>query len=114
MTKLPIKPCGSQILVKLEEVQELSEGGIVIHTNESLDREEKGQNKGRVVALGPFVHADWEGFDSDKPADKAKAWGYDVGDIVLFSRYDGTEYELPGCENLVLMNASCIKGMYQE
>jgi co-chaperonin GroES (HSP10) len=101
------------VLIKREEVQELTDGGILL-PEDIREREEKGENKGRVIALGPFAHADWEGFETNTPEGKAKAWGYEVGDLVLFSRYDGTEYELPDCEGLVLMNASLILGKVEE
>ncbi len=107
---LKIKPCGSQLLIKLEEVQELSEGGIAMRTQTEQKREEDGQNQGRVLAFGPFIHADWDGFDSDKPADKARQWGYELGDLVFFSRYDGVTPNIPGYENHRLINSNCILG----
>jgi len=109
-----IKPCGSQILVKREEVKQETESGIIQFTDDALEREEKGQNKGRVISLGPFVLADWDGFKDNTPEGKVKSWGFEVGDLVLFSRYDGVEYELPECEGLVLMSASCILGKVEE
>jgi len=107
---LKVKPCGTQLLIKLEEVKELSEGGIAMRTQTEQKREEAGQNMGRVLALGPFVHADWEGFDSDKPSDKANQWGYELGDLVFFGRYDGITPNIPGYENHRLINSNCILG----
>ncbi len=111
---MKVKPCGTQLLIKLEEVKELSEGGIAMRTLTEQKREEAGQNMGRVLAFGPFVHADWEGFDSDKPVDKAKQWGYELGDLVFFSRYDGIMPNIPGYENHRLINSNCILGMAGE
>ncbi len=67
---MKVKPCGTQLLIKLEEVKELSDGGIVMRSKTEHKREEDGRNMGRVLALGPLAHADWDGFDSDKPAKK--------------------------------------------
>ena len=111
---MKVKPCGAQLLIKLEEVKELSDGGIIKHSQTEHKREEDGQNQGRVLAIGPFVHADWEGFDSDNPADKAKQWGYEVGDLVIFSRYDGDTPDVPGYETHRLINSNCIKGVVGE
>ena len=111
---MKIKPCGNQILVKREEVELMSEGGIIQHTIAQQTKEEKGQNKGRVIALGPLVHDDYQDFPDHTPEGKAKFWGYEIGDLILFNRYDGNEYELPDCEGLVLMSASCILGKVEE
>lgn len=107
---MKIKPCGAQVLVKLQDVQMASEGGIIMYSQNEHEREEKGQNKGVVIALGPLVHSDWQDFPDNTPAGKARAWGYEVGDMVLFNRYDGVEYELPECDGYRLINSNCILG----
>ncbi len=107
---MKVKPCGAQLLVQLEEVKEVSEGGIIRHSQTEQKREEEGQNMGRVLAIGPFVHADWEGFDSDDPSGKAKQWGYELGDLVFFNRYDGVKPNIPGYENHRLIHSNCILG----
>jgi co-chaperonin GroES (HSP10) len=109
-----IKPCGNQLLIKREEVEQVTESGIIQHTDAQQIKEQNGQNKGRVISLGPLVHDDFQNFPDDTPTGRAKFWGYEVGDLVLFSRYDGQSYELPGCEELVLMSASCIVGKLEE
>jgi co-chaperonin GroES (HSP10) len=109
-----IKPCGNQLLIKREEVEQTTDSGIVLHTNEQHEREEMGQNKGRVISLGPLVHDDYQDFPENTPKGRAEFWGYEVGDLVLFSRYDGAEHDLPGCEGLVLMSANCILGKVEE
>lgn len=109
-----IKPCGTQVLIKLEEVKEMSEGGIVMQTPEQKKKEEHGQNMGRLLAIGPLVHADWDGFESENSEGKAKQWGYELGDLVLFRRYDGVEYELPGLKNHRLLPSNCILGKVEE
>ena len=107
---MKIKPCGAQVLVKLQAVEMATASGIIMYSPDEHEREEKAQNKGVVMALGPLVHADWEGFSDSTPAGKARAWGYEVGDMVLFNRYDGVEYELPECDGLRLINSNCILG----
>ena len=109
-----IKPCGNQVLVKREEVELMTEAGVIKHTIAQQEKEEKGQNKGRVIALGPLIHDDYQDFKDPTPEGKAKFWGYESGDLVLFNRYDGNEYDLPDCEGLVLMSASCILGKVNE
>ena len=112
---MKIKPCGAHLLIQLEEVKETNDGSIIIkHTKTQQEREQEGKNMGRVVALGPFLHADWDGFKSDDPKEKAKEWGYELGDLVCFARYDGIKYDLPNCENYRLIHSSSILGKVEE
>ena len=109
-----IKPCGNQVLIKREEVELMTESGIIKRSLSEQQKEEKGQNQGRVISLGSLVHDDYQDFKDPTPEGKAKFWGYEIGDLVLFTRYDGAEYELPDCEGLVLMSAGCILGKVEE
>ena len=72
---MKIKPCGGSVLIKREEVELMSDGGIVQYTNDGLEREEKGQNKGRLIAIGPLVHSEYQDFPDDTPKGRGKFWG---------------------------------------
>lgn len=86
---IKIQPLGSRVLVKPEEVQEKTPGGLVIPPNTS---DEKKPSYGKVVALG-------KGKDS-----KGNPVKFDVkvGDMVYFKKYAPEEIEIDGEEWYVL------------
>jgi len=79
---MKLKPCGFQVLVEMEEVKNVSEGGIVLATQQEHERETAGHDVGRVIEFGPIAY---NGFGCDSPED----WGVSIGDLVEFRRYDG-------------------------
>lgn len=84
-----VHPAGHRVLVKVEKVEEKTEGGIYIpeHVRE---REERLQEIGTIVAIGPTAFDDYGGLDK---------WGLKPGDKVLFSRSGGKEIRYPGVED---------------
>ncbi|WP_080976556.1 co-chaperone GroES [Rothia dentocariosa] len=85
---MAIKPLEDRVVVKLEQVEQTTASGLVIPET----AKEKPQ-EARVVAVGP-------GRVDDKgnrvPVDIAE------GDVVVFSRYGGTEVKYQGEEYLIL------------
>ena len=79
---MKITPCGFQVLIEMEEVKNISDGGIVLATSKEHSRETEGHDVGRVVEFGPLAY---KGFGCDTPLD----WGVKEGDLVEFRRYDG-------------------------
>jgi len=51
---------------------------------------------------------------NDTSSGKAKEWGYEVGDLVLFNRYDGVAHDLPNYENYRLIPSNCILGKVEQ
>lgn len=90
MSEYPINPWGHQVLVKMESVEELSEGGIVI-PQQVRDKEQGAMYKGTIVAFGPQAFADY--VDGDTPEERAGEWGCKIGDSFLSPRYPGQEFE---------------------
>ena len=88
MAKVNVKPLGDRVLLELCEVAEQIKGGIVIP-----DTAKEQPQEFRVVALG-----------TGKNDDKGKKIPFDVkvGDIVLTSRYGGTEVKVDGKEYKVV------------
>ncbi len=79
-----MKPCGYYVLVKIAPVNMKSKGGIIIGTETEKKREEGGRDIGRVVAVGPQAYKDVvQGCNSHQE------WGFEVGSLVEFNRYDG-------------------------
>jgi chaperonin GroES len=75
-----INPCGWRVLVKPQEIKEVSESGIVLTTGSFKDREQMGNTTGLVVAMGDQCYA-------DEPAPWCK-----VGDKIIFAKYAGLLY----------------------
>ena len=88
-TKTAFKPLGNRIVIEpLEGDEQLSSGGIFIPDT----AKEKPQD-GTIVAVGPGRLTD----DGKRvPMEVA------VGDIVVYSKYAGTEYKEDGVEYLIV------------
>ncbi len=88
MAKVNIKPLGDRVLVEAVEAQEQVKGGIVIP-----DSAKEKPQEAKVVALG-----------TGKVDDNGKKVAFDVkvGDIVLTSKYGGTEVKVDDKEYKIL------------
>jgi len=99
-----IEPCGNKVLVKPDEIEEFTEGGILI-PDQILERHEAAAVYGVVIAIGPdcFTHtvtntATWyDGCNGNnwKPKER-KTTGYsgdwvEPGDRIAFAIYAGLE-----------------------
>ena len=62
MNQAGIRPIGDQVLIKIEEVEQVTKSGIQLMTDKELDRLELGQTEGTVIAVGPKVFEPGEGF----------------------------------------------------
>ncbi|MBN2500491.1 MAG: co-chaperone GroES [Anaerolineales bacterium] len=85
---ISLKPLGNRVVVKPQEEEEITAGGIVLPET----AKEKPQ-RGEVLAVGP-------GERNDKG--DAVALDVKVGDKVLFAKYAGTEIKLDGEKVLIL------------
>ncbi|BFR49105.1 co-chaperone GroES [Nitratidesulfovibrio sp. HK-II] len=83
-----LKPLNDRVLVKRLESEEKTAGGLFIP-----DTAKEKPSRGEVVAAGP-----------GKVAEDGKliAMAVKKGDLVLFSKYAGTEIKLDGVEHLVM------------
>lgn len=88
MAKAKIKPLGDRVLVQAVETSEQVKGGIVIP-----DSAKEKPQEAKVVALG-----------TGKVDDNGKKVPFDVkvGDIVLTSKYGGTEVKVDDEEYKIL------------
>jgi co-chaperonin GroES (HSP10) len=102
-------PTGTKILVRLDEVEEVSAGGIVMATATERNREQIGQDVGVVELFGPMAFLEWENM-GDTPEERAATFGIKIGDKVLFDRYEGKAPRVLGYENHRLINGICIHG----
>jgi chaperonin GroES len=88
-TKVDFKPLGNRVVVEpLEGDEQVSAGGIYIP-----DTAKEKPQEGTVVAVGPGRVTD----DGNNVPMELK-----VGDMVIYSKYAGTEYKQGEIEYLVL------------
>ena len=88
-TKVSFKPLGNRVVIEPQENDEqVSSGGIYIP-----DTAKEKPQEGLVVAIGPGRLSD----DGNRvPMD------VEVGDLVVYSKYSGTEYKEGDTEYLVV------------
>lgn len=84
-----IKPLEDRILVQSLEAEQTTASGLVIP-----DTAKEKPQEGKVVAVGPGR------FDED--GEKRIPLDVKVGDVVIYSKYGGTEVKYNGIEYLLL------------
>ena len=89
-----IQPLGQRVLVKRTDSEEKSAGGLYIP-----DTAKEKPQEAKVVALGTG------GKDDDG---KAIEFTVKVGDLVLISKYGGTEVKLDGEEHLLVAESDIL------
>ena len=94
-----IKPLGDRILVKRIESEEKTSGGIFLP-----DTAKEKPQEAQIVALGTG------GRDDDG---KLIEFSVKVGDLVLISKYGGTEVKIDGEEMLILKESDVI-GIFEK
>lgn len=97
-----IKAAGHRVIVKPDAIEEVSEGGIIMPTN-NKERKEDAQAFGVIIDVGPNA---WKGFDDGEPWAK-------VGDRVLFAKYGGYAVKIKD-EMLRVMNDEDITAIIGE
>jgi len=75
-----INPCGWRVLIKPQEINEVSKGGIILTTEITKEREQMGNTTGIVIAMGTQCYAD-----------EPEPW-CQLGDKVIFAKYAGLVY----------------------
>ena len=93
MAKPKVRPLGDKVLIKPREEEETSAGGIVLP-----DSAKEKPQEGEIVAVG-------EGklLDSGERSEMTVK----VGDVVIYSKYGGTEVTIDG-EDYLLMDESSL------
>ena len=88
MAKLKIRPLDDRVVVKPEEAEETTAGGIVLP-----DSAKEEPQRGTVVAVGPGKL-----LDNGSRGTLSVA----VGDIVIYGKYGGSDIEVDGDEVKIL------------
>lgn len=88
-----IKPLGQRVLVKRIEAEEVASGGIIIP-----DTAKEKPQEAKVVALGTGKN------------DEGKEIPFSVkeGDLVLISKYGGTDVKIDGEEHLIVSESDIL------
>ena len=87
-TKVALQPLEDRVVVQANEAEQTTASGLVIP-----DTAKEKPQEGTVIAVGPGRIGD----DNERaPMDVAK------GDIVIYSKYGGTEMKLGGEEYIIL------------
>ncbi|MFA5843695.1 MAG: co-chaperone GroES [Coriobacteriia bacterium] len=86
---MDLKPLGDRVVVKQLEAEEQTKSGLFIP-----DTAKEKPQKGKVVAVG---EGKW-----DEDGKKRIAVDVKVGDVVIYSKYGGTEIKIDGEDYLIL------------
>jgi chaperonin GroES len=88
------KPLGDRLLVKPNPSEEKTKSGIVLP-----DSAKEKPQEGKVIAVG-------EGAKDD--SGKKIPMEVKVGDVVLYSKYSGTEVKIDGKEHLIIKESDVL------
>lgn len=88
MAKIKIRPLDDRVVVKPEEAEETTAGGIVLP-----DSAQEKPQRGTVVAVGPGKL-----LDNGNRGTLSVA----VGDVVIYGKYGGSDIEVDGDEVKIL------------
>ncbi len=91
---IKIKPLADRLVVKPIEREEVTKGGIVLP-----DTVKEKPQEGEVLAVGPGRLSE----DGKRIAMDVK-----VGDIVIYSKYGGTEYKIDDEEVIILRESDIL------
>ena len=89
MSKVKIKPLEDRVIVKPEEAEEKTASGIIIP-----DSAKEKPQKGTVVAVGEGT--------------KDVTMQVNVGDVVLYGKYSGTELSIDGTDYLIMKQSDIL------
>ncbi len=92
---MKLKPLGDRLIVRAVEEEETTASGLVLP-----DTAKEKPQKGEVLAVGD---GNW-----DEDGDKRIPLDVSTGDIVLYSKYGGTEVKVDGEDLLVLRESDVL------
>jgi len=90
---MKVQPLGDRILVKPGEGEEKTKSGIVLP-----DTAKEKPQEGKVIAVGPGRYE-----EGKKVPMEVK-----VGDIIIYSKYGGTEVKIDEVEHLILRESDVL------
>ena len=94
---MKFRPLHDRVVIRRIEEDEKTAGGIIIP-----DTAKEKPSQGEVVAVGPGARND-----------KGELIAVQVGDLVLFGKWSGTEVKIDG-EDLLIMKESDVMGVLEK
>lgn len=94
MSKIKLRPLDDRVVVKPQEAEETTAGGIVLP-----DSAKEKPQRGEVVAVGPGKL-----LDNGNRGTLSVA----VGDVVIYGKYGGSEVEVDGHEVKILRESDIL------
>ena len=124
-----MKPLGYYVLIEVEVVEEVSEGGIIL-SKDVTGKEQAVMQKGWIRGIGPTAWAGYPGCEKTRPVKGGpwkdvqatedvpphECWGVQVGDKVSFEKYAGQrgdDIDVEGYENFRLVPDSKINSLLE-
>ncbi len=94
---MKIKALGFNVIVEMEVVEEVSEGGIVL-PSDLIAKEQDATDVGYIRDIGPTA---WDGYPGCDKEGKtpAECWGIEIGMKVEYRRFEGKKSAHPDYPN---------------
>jgi chaperonin GroES len=111
-----IHPCGDRVLIKPDDIEEKTAGGIIIPTNVG-ELHARAQSIGTFVEAGPDAWVHYVEKDSEGRAIKRRAYSQPFakpGDRVAFAKYGGLQVEGKDGQVYRLMNDEDVTAIVEE
>ena len=89
MTQVKVKPLADRVLIQPAAAEQKTAGGIIIP-----DTAKEKPQRGTVVAIGP--------------GKKDEPMTVNVGDLVLYGKYSGTEITIEGHDYLIMRESDIV------
>lgn len=102
-----IKPLGFYVLIEMDVVENISEGGIILG---NVEREQAACEFGTIADIGPTAYSGFPGCEDGG----SEAWGVKIGDRVEYRRYEGKRSSIPEMENYRYIPDSHIIGVIND
>lgn len=118
MTEINVRPNGHYLLVELVHINNMTKSGIYLG---DTTREQAGAKHAKVLAVGPTAFMGVDGcnpmdYPTGDPRYKMKPhqiWGIEIGDTIIFNRYEGVDVSIPSLKNQRLMPDTVLVGAVQ-
>lgn len=125
---MKIKPLGFYVLIEMEEVEAVSEGGIIM-PDDLIAKEQDATDVGYVRAFGPTAYVGYPGCDLFGESEGLTAvdynkgitsptpngcWGIEIGDKIEYRRFEGKKSAAKDHENYRYIPDSHIIGVIEE
>jgi len=111
---MKLRPTGYYVLVQQEEIENVSESGIILASKKELDRDQAGHDVVRILAFGPTCFTGFRGItDEASLKNRCEEYGVKVGDLVQIARYDIAEARHAD-KDVFMIQDEHIRGVYDE